>query len=211
MVKRHDVQEHVCLWCRKITKFGTYIKVFLFLKRNMEPSNSSPGLFFFFFRRCWLSLNQLEISSWMTDVLRNTSISCWKCYGKYSFHCDPSWGGNWQPPQRFCLMSQTFSHLFQTPTFLRRAPAPSPSTWKFIPWSIVSRVDGIARWSCGKESACQCNRLRRFRESFTPGSGRSPGEGTGSPLQYCCLENPINRGAWWATVHGVTENPAQLK
>ena len=36
-----------------------------------------------------------------------------------------------------------------------------------------------------------------------PGSGRSPGVGTGNPLQYACLENPMDRGAWWATVHGV--------
>ena len=34
------------------------------------------------------------------------------------------------------------------------------------------------------------------------GLGRSPGEGKGKPLQYCCLENPMDRGAWWATVHG---------
>ena len=38
-----------------------------------------------------------------------------------------------------------------------------------------------------------------------PGSGRSPGEGHGNPLQSSCLENPMDRGAWWATVHGVTE------
>ena len=39
-----------------------------------------------------------------------------------------------------------------------------------------------------------------------PGSGRSPGGGHGSPLQYSCLENPMDSGAWWATVHGVTES-----
>ena len=37
-----------------------------------------------------------------------------------------------------------------------------------------------------------------------PGSGRSPGERNGYPLQYCGRENPMDRGAWWATVHGVT-------
>ena len=36
-----------------------------------------------------------------------------------------------------------------------------------------------------------------------PGSGRSPGEGNDSPLQYSCLENPMDRGAWWATVNGL--------
>ena len=39
-----------------------------------------------------------------------------------------------------------------------------------------------------------------------PGSGRSPGEGNGNPLQYSCLENPMNGRAWWATVHGVAES-----
>ena len=39
-----------------------------------------------------------------------------------------------------------------------------------------------------------------------PGSGRSPGEGNGNLLQYSCLENPMDRGAWWAIVHGVTKS-----
>ena len=55
--------------------------------------------------------------------------------------------------------------------------------------------------SDGKESACNAGDLGSI-----PGSGRSPGEGNGSPLQYCCLENPVDRGAWRATVHGVTES-----
>ena len=38
-----------------------------------------------------------------------------------------------------------------------------------------------------------------------PGPGRSPGEANGNPLQYSCLENPMDRGAWWATVRGITE------
>ena len=40
---------------------------------------------------------------------------------------------------------------------------------------------------------------------FIPGSGRSPGGGHGNPLQYSCLEDPMDRGAWWGTVHGVTK------
>ena len=42
--------------------------------------------------------------------------------------------------------------------------------------------------------------------SSIPGSGRSPGGGHGNPLQYSCLENPMDRGAWWATVHTVSES-----
>ena len=48
-----------------------------------------------------------------------------------------------------------------------------------------------------KASACNVGDL-----GLIPGSGRSPGEGNGNPLQYPCLENPMDGGAWWATVHG---------
>ena len=44
-----------------------------------------------------------------------------------------------------------------------------------------------------------------------PGLGRSPGVGNGNPFQYACLENPTVRGAWWATVHGVTKSQTGLK
>ena len=43
-----------------------------------------------------------------------------------------------------------------------------------------------------------------------PGSGRSPGEGNANPLQYSCLENFMDRGAWWATVHEVAKSQTQL-
>ena len=43
-----------------------------------------------------------------------------------------------------------------------------------------------------------------------PGLGKSPGEGNGNPLQYSCLENPMDRGAWWATVHWVTKSWTRL-
>ena len=44
-----------------------------------------------------------------------------------------------------------------------------------------------------------------------PGLGRSPGEGHGNPLQYFCLENPLDRGAWRATVHRITQSQTRLK
>ena len=50
----------------------------------------------------------------------------------------------------------------------------------------------------GKESACNAGDLGSI-----PGLGRSPAEGNGNLLQYSCLENPMDKGAWWATVHGV--------
>ena len=56
-----------------------------------------------------------------------------------------------------------------------------------------------------KVSACNVGDLGSI-----PGLGRSTGEGNGNPLQHSCLENPMDRGAWWATVHGVTESRTQL-
>ena len=47
--------------------------------------------------------------------------------------------------------------------------------------------------------------------SLIPGPGRSPGEGNGNPLQYYCLENPIDRRTWWATVHSIAKSWTYLK
>ena len=58
-------------------------------------------------------------------------------------------------------------------------------------------IKGFTDSSVDKESACNAG-----DPGLIPGSGRSPGEGNGNPLQYSCLENPMNGGAWRATVHG---------
>ena len=57
---------------------------------------------------------------------------------------------------------------------------------------------GIFRWLSGKAFACQSL-------GSIPGTGRSPGGGNGNPLQYSCLENPMDRRDWWATVSVVTK------
>ena len=66
-------------------------------------------------------------------------------------------------------------------------------------------------FSCGtsgKEPTCQCRRFKR--RGLIPGSGRSSGGGNGNPLQYSYLENPIDRGAWWTTVHSIAKSWTQL-
>ena len=60
---------------------------------------------------------------------------------------------------------------------------------------------GLPGGSDDKKSACSARGLGSI-----PGSGTSPGEGNGYSLQYSCLENPMNRGIWRATVHGVAES-----
>ena len=64
---------------------------------------------------------------------------------------------------------------------------------------------GFPGSSDGKVSACNAGDLGSI-----PGLGRSPGEGHGNPLQYSCLENPMDRGAWWATVHRVAKSQTRL-
>ena len=59
--------------------------------------------------------------------------------------------------------------------------------------------------SNAKESACNAG-----DPDLIPGSGRSPGEGNGNPLQYSCLENSMDREAWQGIVHGVTKSQTQL-
>ena len=67
-----------------------------------------------------------------------------------------------------------------------------PST--MFPYSFPGGSDG-------KDSACNAGELGSI-----PGSGRSPGAGNGNPLQYSCLKNPMDRGAWQATVLGISKS-----
>ena len=67
--------------------------------------------------------------------------------------------------------------------------------------SLFLCLRGFPGGSYGKESACNVGDL-----GLIPGLGRSPGGRHGNPHQYSCLENSMNRGAWWATVHGVPKS-----
>ena len=63
----------------------------------------------------------------------------------------------------------------------------------------------LPQWLSSKESTCNAEDL-----GLIPGLGRSPGGGRGNPLQYSCLENPMDRGAWHAAVHVVAKSRTQL-
>ena len=73
-------------------------------------------------------------------------------------------------------------------------------------WSIICLISGFPGGSDGEESTCNIGNL-----GLIPASGRSSGEGNGYPLQYSCLENPMDRGAWRATVPGVTKRQTWLR
>ena len=73
-------------------------------------------------------------------------------------------------------------------------------------YCILTHIDGFPGGSEVKSSVCNAGDLGSI-----PGSGRSPGEGNGNPLQYSCLENPRDGGASQATVHGVAKSQTQLR
>ena len=87
---------------------------------------------------------------------------------------------------------------------------PTPPDFTFIcVWPCLPiRMDFLSGGD-GKEPTCQCKRHRDV--GWIPGSGRSPGGGRGNPLQYPCLENPMDRGAWWAIVHRIAKNWTGMK
>ena len=68
------------------------------------------------------------------------------------------------------------------------------------PLNLTRMVCGLPWWLSGKESTCQCRTC-----GLMPLSGSFPVEGNGNPLQFSCLENPMNRGAWQAAIHGVAK------
>ena len=85
-------------------------------------------------------------------------------------------------------------------------PGKSPlASFKMYLVSIYTCLWGFPGGSEVKASASDAGDL-----GLIPGSGRSPGEGNGNPLQYSCLENPMDRGPWWATVHGVAKSWTRL-
>ena len=75
-------------------------------------------------------------------------------------------------------------------------------------WLLWGCLMGLPRWVGSKESAYSAGAAEDV--SSIPGSGRSPGRGNSNPLQYSCLGNPMDRGAWRATVHGVIKICTEL-
>ena len=73
---------------------------------------------------------------------------------------------------------------------------------------MSSNLNGLKVFPGGSEVKASARNAGEL--GSIPGLGRSPGEGNGNPLQYSCLENPMDGGAWWATVHGVAKSRTQL-
>ena len=100
-----------------------------------------------------------------------------------------------QSPTRLKWLSSSSEFVVSIPCVCKRC------VWR-LPCSFLS---GFPSGSNGKGSAWNVG-----DPGLIPGSGRSPGGGHGNPLQCSCLENPMDRGAWWSIVHGVTKARTQL-
>ena len=114
----------------------------------------------------------------------------------------------WKPQNKFPILFAWFQKV------LRYNPAHSSKLISkvsphycthFAHFSLLVFIKGFPGGSEVKASACNAG-----DPGSIPRLGRSPGEGNGNPLQYSCLENPMDRGAWWAAVHGVTKSQTQL-
>ena len=106
------------------------------------------------------------------------------------------------PPRdrtRVCRRSCSGRHILPT-----ESPE-SPKLYIYITDRYIDTYMGFTGGSVGKESACSRGDL-----GMIPGLGRSSGRGNDNPLQCSCLENPMDRGAWQATVHGVAKNQTRL-
>ena len=79
-----------------------------------------------------------------------------------------------------------------------------------VKWTVkLKTIRGFPSGASGKEPTCNAGDIRDV--GSIPGSERFPRAGHGNPLQYSCLENPMDRGAWQVTVRGVTKSQTRLK
>ena len=97
-------------------------------------------------------------------------------------------------------------HLTSLHCLFQKTMSPGGKGWSFSVFIANHAIPGFPGGSDGKESTCNAGHLDSI-----PGPGRSPEEGNGNPLQYSCLENPRDRGAWWAAVCGFAQSQTWLK
>ena len=110
------------------------------------------------------------------------------------------WGGDLVKDSRLVLTASL------QPRETASLYAPEIRTEPKASWRKHNQYPGLPWGLSNKESTCNAGEL-----GLIPGLGRSPGAGHGNPLQYSCLENLMDRGAWWATVHRVAKSWTRLK
>ena len=99
-----------------------------------------------------------------------------------------------------CVFFSTFLKLEEIQRIDSESLKYSPGVWRILRVTL-SCNDNFSHFTMVKNLTANAGDA-----SSTPGSGRCPGEGNGNPLQHSCLGNPMDRGAWWATVHGIAKS-----
>ena len=161
-----------------------YLTTFLgehFTHRFLQPRSYLPW---------WSFITGLPISSLSSSSFHQSNFSKWL-----------SW---------LFSVAVTFHHLSKFQILCLHDQNPPDLILTFHSFSTIIILSNVLRGfpggSDGKESACNVG-----DPSSNPGLGRSPGEGNGNPLQYSCLENPKDKEAWQATVHGVAKKSDTTK
>ena len=165
---------------------------FTFIKRLFSSSSlSAIRVVSSAYLKLLILLPGILIPAWVNNVLLKLLVS------NYFMHI----ANVWYITVRTVLWSECLCSP-KTHTEVLTPPPPPPKV-------MVSGLNhlwmGFPGGSEVKASAHNAGDL-----GLIPGSGRSPGEGNGNPLQYSCLENPMDRGAWWAAVHGVAKSRTRL-
>ena len=143
------------------------------------------------FRKGRRTRDQIANIHWIVEKAREFQKNIYFCFTDYTkaFDC--------VKPNKLCKILQEMGIPDHLTCFLRNLYAGQEATVRTRRGSTGASL--VAQMV--KESACNAGDLGSI-----PGSGRSPGEGNGNPLQYSCLENSMDGGAWWATVHGVAKS-----
>ena len=113
-----------------------------------------------------------------------------------------SWEWSWSPPPVQC--HEPPSIVLQALCLLDLIP------WIYLSLPVYNCKGFDLVWGFPSGSEVKASASNVGNPGLIPGLGRSPGEGNDNPLQYSCLENPMDRGAWRATVHGITKSQTQL-
>ena len=109
-----------------------------------------------------------------------------------------------------CISSVQFSSVAQScPTLCNPMDCSKPGL--LVHHQLPEFTQTHIHWGFPGGSDCKASAHNAGDAGSVPGSGRSPGEGNGNPLQYSCLENSMDGGAWWATVHGVAKSQTRLR
>ena len=146
----------------------------------------------------------MRLQKWWTSLLKTRPLSTsksWQWLSRDLRACGhlPSQLSSHGPPRISSHTHSTPSTEQLAPSLLQIFAETSRSPWgcPISQFKALPQHQGFPGGSEVKASACNAGDLGSI-----PGSGRSPGEGNGNPLQYSCLENPMGRGGWWATVTG---------